>query len=57
MLKNIPIIFYSLIVLFAVMKRDIDMKTEHVKKIGKQVSTTLKGCKNINNYIIAYYVD
>jgi hypothetical protein len=28
------------------MKRDIDLKTENVKKMGKQVSTTLKGLKN-----------
>lgn len=25
------------------MKRDVDIKTENVKKMGKQVSTTLKG--------------
>lgn len=29
--------------LFADMKRDIDSKTETVKKMGKQVCTTLKG--------------
>lgn len=26
------------------MKRDVDLKTENVKKLGKQVSTVLKGC-------------
>jgi len=33
------------------MKRDIDIKTENVKKMGKQVSTTLKGYNNIINMI------
>jgi len=33
------------------MKRDIDLKTENVKKMGKQVSVTLKGYTN-NTYII-----
>jgi len=37
------IIIFSLLYLFADMKRDIDIKTENVKKMGKQVSTTLKG--------------
>lgn len=31
--------------LFADMKREIDTRTENVKKMGKQVSTTLKGYK------------
>lgn len=34
------------------MKRDIDLKTENVKKMGKQVSTTLKGLKIIIKLII-----
>lgn len=36
------------------MKRDIDLKTENVKKMGKQVSTTLKGSKY--NYYIYHII-
>lgn len=31
--------------MFIDMKRDIDLKTENVKKMGKQISVTLKGNK------------
>lgn len=45
--RFIKIIIFYLFYLFADMKRDIDIKTENVKKMGKQVSTTLKGYDNI----------
>lgn len=34
------------------MKRDIDLKTENVKKMGKQVSNVLKGYTSGVIYII-----
>lgn len=37
------------------MKRDVDLKTENVKKMGKQVSTILKGCKINILYLYSYY--
>lgn len=32
------------------MKQEIELKTENVKRMGKQISITLKGCKNMLNF-------